>query len=152
MNRISRCVSKWRGLLLVGILAAGGGLLHAQSDAAPAPGPGGPGHRGGPERRLEMLTRVLSLTPDQQTQVKALLTEQRTKMEAMRKATPAAETETAGGPANRAQFEALRTDTDTKINALLTDEQKTKFAALQAEHRPPHGGGPEGAPPAPPVN
>ena len=45
------------------------------------PPPGGPG-RGGPGRRLEMLQHRLNLTPDQTTQVKAILDADRAKMDA----------------------------------------------------------------------
>lgn len=125
-----------RMLLLAGVLVVAGCTLWAQSDAPPAGGP----HRGGrgPEHELQELTRALSLTTDQQTQVKGLLTERQQKMEALRR--PAADsgaeatapaTATPAGQARHAQMEAIRTDTDNKITALLTEEQKTKFAAYQ---------------------
>jgi hypothetical protein len=48
----------------------------------------------------------------------------------------------------------VRTDTDTKINAVLTDDQKTEYAKMQAEMRQRMGGGPggggNGGPPPPP--
>jgi Spy/CpxP family protein refolding chaperone len=146
-----------RGLLvaafLVAIPLAGSVALQAQNEAPPA----GPGHqRGGPERELEHLTRVLSLNADQQTQVKALLTEQRQKMEALRNGGSDADASSQGAPPRREQMESIRNDTDTKITALLNDDQKTKFAQWQAErkarmeHR--QGGGPEGAPPPQPNN
>jgi protein CpxP len=142
-----------RGLLLTGILAASCGVLSAQAPQNDGPPPGGMHGRGGPERQLEMLTHVLALTADQQTQVKALLTEQRQKMEELRKSSSTGtDTATAGAPPNRAAMETIHNDTDTKINALLNDEQKTKFAALQAERKARmqqrEGGGE--APPPPP--
>jgi periplasmic protein CpxP/Spy len=154
-----------RGLLLTGILAASCGVLSAQAPQNDGPPPGGmqPGGmqsggmhgRGGPERQLEMLTHVLALTADQQTQVKALLTEQRQKMEELRKSSSTGtDTATAGAPPNRAAMETIHNDTDTKINALLNDEQKTKFAALQAERKArmqQREGGGEAPPPPPGV-
>jgi len=79
-------VSARCGLLLAGVLALGTCAVMAQNDGPP-PGPGGPGggQRGrgfDPQRQVEMLTQRLNLTADQQTQVKAVLTEQRQKMEA----------------------------------------------------------------------
>jgi Spy/CpxP family protein refolding chaperone len=119
-----------RLLLLAGVLVVAGCTLWAQSDAPPA---GGPRHGYGPERELQQLTRALSLTADQQTQVKSLLTERMQKMQALRR--PAgdagAEASTPDGSARHAQMEAIRTDTDNKITALLNDDQKTKFAAYQ---------------------
>jgi periplasmic protein CpxP/Spy len=150
-NRIR--VFTQRGLLIAAFLVAipivGNTALWAQNEAPPA----GPMHgRGGPERELEHLTQMLSLNADQQTQVKALLTEQRQKMEALRNGGPNADASSQGAP-RREQMESIRNDTDTKITALLNDDQKTKFAQWQAqrrermEHR--QGGGPEGAPPPP---
>jgi Spy/CpxP family protein refolding chaperone len=48
-------------------------------------------------------------------------------------------------------MEGIRKDTDAKINALLTDDQKAKFADWQKqrmEHR--RGPGGDGPPPPPP--
>jgi Spy/CpxP family protein refolding chaperone len=97
------------------------------------------------ERELGQLTYHLSLTPDQQTQVKALLQERRGKMEALR---------SGGTPPTREQMMTIRKDTDTKISALLNEDQKTKFAALQQERmehrRGPGGPGGDQPPPPPP--
>lgn len=116
-------------------------------------GPGGPPPDGGPppgemqqrgpnvERQLKQLTQLLTLTADQQTQVKAILTDQRQQIEALFK--PAAQSgKTASDnefqPPSREAMEAARTamkviraDSQAKIAALLTDDQKTKFAAWE---------------------
>jgi periplasmic protein CpxP/Spy len=139
--------------LMAGILVASCGVLSAQNDAPP---PGGQMHRGGgPERQLEQLTRVLALTPDQQTQVKALLTQQQQKMQELRKSSEGTDAAAQGppAPAARQQMEAIHNDTDTKINALLNDEQKTKFATWQAQRKArmeQRQGGGDGPPPPPP--
>jgi Spy/CpxP family protein refolding chaperone len=140
-----------RTLLLAGVLAVACCALQAQNDSQP----GGPMRgRGNPERELQQLTQVLSLNADQQTQVKGLLFERRQKMEALRR--PAASSDATGQtpPPNREQMEAIRNDTDTKITALLNDDQKSKFAAWQQqrkermERRRP--GGENGPPPQSP--
>lgn len=140
-----------RTLLMAGLLAVACSALWAQADAPPPDGQPGPmGHRGfNPERQLQMLTRVLSLTTEQQAQVKTLLTEQTQKMEELRKSSSTADASAQSGPPNREQMEAIRNDTDTKITALLNDDQKTKFAAWQQERkqRMEHR---EGGPPPPP--
>jgi Spy/CpxP family protein refolding chaperone len=119
-----------RRTLLAGVLAVSCCALWAQNDAPPA---GEMGRRGGnPERELQRLTQVLSLTPDQQTQVKGLLAERRQKMEELRKNADASGQAT---PPSREQAEAIRNDTDTKISALLNNDQKGKFAALQQERK-----------------
>jgi Spy/CpxP family protein refolding chaperone len=90
---------------------------------------------GNPERALQQLTQVLSLTADQQTQVKSLLAERRQKMEALRNSGSGSDTASPGAPPSRQQMEAIRNETDTKITALLNDDQKTKFAAWQQQRK-----------------
>ena len=67
-------------------------------------------------KRLERMTKKLNLSPDQQTSVKAALNDQRAKMEDLMK-----------------QMKAIHEDTENKINAVLTADQKTKYAAMQEE-------------------
>src|ERR1700677_265679 len=137
-----------RMLLMAAILVVSCGAVWAQS-----PGPMR-GRGGNPERELQQLTHVLSLTADQQTQVKALLAEQRQKMEALRNSNSDASSQ--GTPSRREQMESIRNDTDTKITALLNDDQKSKFAAWQQERKSRmeqrEGGGPGDAPPPQPNN
>jgi Spy/CpxP family protein refolding chaperone len=93
------------------------------------------------ERELAQLTEALSLTPDQQTQVKAILKERHEKVEAMR---------ASGTQPTREQLVTVRKDTDTKISALLNDDQKAKFAIVQQQRSSRHRGGGGGATPPPP--
>jgi Spy/CpxP family protein refolding chaperone len=121
-------------------------------------GPGGPPPAGGPppgempqqqrgpgvERQLKRLTELLALTTAQQTQVKDILTAEHQQVEALFK--PVAESGKAGSDtaasegqfpsreemeAKRAAMKSLRADMQAKIAALLTDEQKVKFAAWE---------------------
>ncbi|MGA3045940.1 MAG: hypothetical protein ABSD67_04920 [Terracidiphilus sp.] len=137
-----------RALLLATFIAAGSCALWAQSDQSPAAGGPPPGQMGqrGPnaERELAQLTEALSLTPDQQTQVKAILKDRREKMEALRSGST---------QPTREQMMGIRKDSDAKISALLNDDQKTKFATWQQqrmEHRRGGGGG-DSTPPPPPT-
>ena len=93
-----------------------------------------------------MLTKELNLTPDQQTQVKAINDDSRSQMMALRNDTSTPQAD------KRAKMMDIRKSSDDKIRALLTDEQKTKFDAMQAkmqermkEHRQGAQGG-EAAP------
>jgi len=145
MISISRANSFTRRTMLAAVLLAGSCALWAQADQPPGPPEGQMRGRGpNAERELGQLTQTLTLTPDQQTQVKSLLQERRGKMEALR---------SSGNPPSHEQMEAIRKDTDTKISALLNDDQKTKFAAWQ-QQRMEHGrrgpGGPGGDQPPPP--
>ncbi|WP_443943822.1 hypothetical protein ACJVDH_12925 [Pedobacter sp. AW1-32] len=94
----------------------------------------GGGRMGGtPEERtkkmVETLTEKLKLTDDQKTKVSAIYTEQATAMTKIR--------EEANGDrdAMREKSMKLRKDTDEKVNAVLTDDQKTAYKAWQEEQR-----------------
>jgi len=113
------------------------------------------GHRPDTERELANLTRVLTLTPDQQTGVKAILDQQTEQMKALR-AKSQAEPSTGQTPethqARMAQFMQIRDESNTKISALLNDDQKKIFAGWTAKRTAEmqHGHGGQGAPPAQP--
>jgi Spy/CpxP family protein refolding chaperone len=137
-------------------LSATPGLMAQDNSAAPPPpqqqdsmgpqagGHGRAGRRGG--RRIEMLTRRLNLTPDQVTQIKAIDTATMSQMKALRSDTATANAD------KRSQMMAIHQASQDKIRNVLTDEQKTKFDAMQAkmkDHRHNRRGG-QGAPPPPP--
>jgi periplasmic protein CpxP/Spy len=147
-------------LLRVAILAIGATALSAlpamaqdpsapppppQDQAGPQHGHGGPGGMRGDQ--VEFLTKKLNLTPDQVTQVKTIDADAMTQMKALHEDTSIA------GPDKRAKMMDIHKTSQDKIRALLTDDQKTKFDALQAqmrERRGNHGGG-DGPPPPPPT-
>jgi hypothetical protein len=117
-------------------------------------GPGGPPPDGGPppgemqqqsrgpsvDRQLKRLTVLLTLTAYQQTQVKAILTDQRQQMLALfKQSSGGAATE--DQPPSREAMESMRAEMKTvhaaaqaKIAALLTADQKVTFAAWQKKH------------------
>jgi Spy/CpxP family protein refolding chaperone len=116
-----------------------------QDQAGPQHGHGGPGGMRG--NQIEFLTKKLNLTPDQVTQVKAIDADAINQMKALREDTSVA------GPDKRTKMMDIHKTSQDKIRALLTDDQKTKFDALQAqmrERRGDHGGGGDGPPPTPP--
>ena len=138
------------------------GTAIAQQDAPPPPsqgqgqGPGGPGGGGrgmgmDPARRLQMLQDRLSLTADQSMQIKAILDDGQTKMQALRANTALSQDD------RRSQSMALRNDENTKIEAVLTADQKTQYEQMLAQQRDrmrngggPGPGGDGSAPPPPP--
>jgi protein CpxP len=134
-----------RALLLAGILAASCGALYVRADGQ-APG-GMRQHGGGIERQMSELTQVLALTPDQQALIRNLLVLRQQKMAALRES---------GTQPTFDQILAMRKESNEKIKAVLTEDQRAKFAAWQQQRmgqRPGPGG--EGAPapaptPAPP--
>ncbi len=113
---------------------------------------GGRGPRGGsPEERLERMQKFLKLSDDQTAQIKTIMADERTKMEALR-------SNGAAPRDNRAQMMAIHQDGETRIHALLTPDQQKKYDDMQArmrermEERGGRGGtgGPGGDTPPPP--
>lgn len=87
--------------------------------------------------QVEELTEGLKLTPEQATQVTAILTETQEKMNALR-------AETGSDRAGmRQKMRPLREESDKQIEALLTKKQLKKYANLKAARRQggPRGGG-----------
>jgi len=119
-----------------------------RSQGAPQ-GPGGPG-RGqmNPERRLHMMKERLGLSDAQTAQVKAIFEDERTKAEALRA------DQTGDRQAMRPKMEAIRKDSEVRITAVLTPDQKAKWEEMRARERErgprPDGPPPAGTPPPPP--
>lgn len=114
-----------------------------QNQAGPPPG-GGRGMRMDPNRQLERLTRELSLTSDQQEKIKPLLLERQQKMQAL------IQDQSASQEDRRAQMRTIVEGSNNSIKAILTDDQKPKFDAMQQRmRRGPGGPPPEGASPQP---
>jgi Spy/CpxP family protein refolding chaperone len=107
---------------------------------------GGGGGRGGmmsPEaqqKQLDDMKAAVGLTDDQVAKIKVINADSMKKMMALR--------DSGGDPADmRPKMMAIRTDQQTSIKALLSDDQKPKYDAFIASQRRP-GGGPGGPPPS----
>lgn len=98
------------------------------------------------EHHLEMMTKKLNLSTDQVSQIKGIETDTMNQAMALRQDTSVA-------PADKhAKMKSLHEDAQTKIRAVLNDEQKTKFDAMEARMKEHQGGhGHEGAPAPPPT-
>ena len=140
----------WATLLELGTIAMASIPAHAQDNSAPTQGQdqAGPpnGGRGGAgqrqEHQLEYLTKQLSLTLDQVTQVKAIDDDSRKQAMALHEDSSVAPKD------KRAKMMEIHKAAQAKIRALLTEEQKAKFDAIQAR-RENRGGGPSGPIPPP---
>lgn len=120
------------GMLTLGVCSA----AQAQDNPQPQPSQGQEGHGRGrmnPDRQLERLTRELDLTADQQSQIKPLLVDRDQRMQTLFQNQSLAEDD------RRTQAKTIRDDTDSKIMAILNDDQKQKYTAMQ-EHMGRRGG------------
>ncbi|HUN83719.1 MAG TPA: hypothetical protein VMU48_05035 [Terracidiphilus sp.] len=129
------------GLLTLGLAAS----AVAQDNAPPPQDQGQPGRgpmRMDPSRQLGRMTRELDLTADQQSQIKPILEDRQQKMEAI------FQDQSLSREDRRAKMQSLRQDSKSKIEAVLNDQQKQKYEAMQ-ERRGRRGGmgGPGGPPP-----
>jgi len=128
----------WKLAAATAMLALCSYAAMAQS-SAPSQQPEGQGqpmHGRGPERELANLTRVLTLTPDQQTGVKAILDQEGEQMKALRskaQADPSTGQTPETREARMAQFKQIHDESNTKITALLNDDQKKIFAGWTAK-------------------
>lgn len=130
--------------LILSIIATGATLalspaLQAQ-DAAPAPATtgtdaGGGHHWGHHGDRLAMLTKELDLTSDQQAKIKPILDATHTQMQSIHQDTTLSDAD------KRSKMKDAHESETSQINAVLTPDQQTKFAAMQAKmHGHRHGG------------
>ena len=142
-------------LALSGLLTLGTSAILAQDNPPPPPdqnqagpppdGARGRGMRMDPDRQLARLTRELNLSSDQQDKIKPLLVDRQQKMQALFQDQSLAQQD------RRRQMRTIAEGTNNSIKALLNDDQKQKFDAMQERMRHSRReGGPGGPPPPPP--
>ena len=128
------------------LLGAAGAVLAQDNPPPPqdqGQGPGQPGGRGpmrmDPDQQLQHMTKQLDLSADQQSQIKPLLVERQQKMEAL------FQDQSLAPEDRRAKMQSIRQGSQSKIEAILNDQQKQKFEATQDRMR--RRGGENGPPP-----
>lgn len=113
-------------LMICGLMLGIAGFAQAQQ--------GGGQGRGGmmmkPEERVRQLDEKLKLSDDQKTKLTTVFTEQAEAMKKMRE-----EMQGADRDAMREKMQKFRADNDTKVSAVLTDDQKKTYEAWQKEQR-----------------
>jgi hypothetical protein len=99
-----------------------------------------------PDRQLQRLTSELNLTSDQQMKIKPLLVERQQKMQAL------FQDQSTAPEDRRTQARSIMEHTRDSIKAVLNDDQKQKFDAMQQHrmHRNGTGEGPSATPPPTP--
>jgi len=124
--------------------------LYAQDNSTPPPQQGqwgGHGHGRGmmdPDRQLEHMTKQLDLTSDQQSQIKPILVDRQQKMQAL------FQNQSLSREDRHSQMMAIRQDTNSRIEGVLTDQQKQKFEAMQERMQERRGGQAPGGDNGPP--
>ena len=109
----------------------------AQPQSQPANAPGGGPMRMSPDRQLQHMTRMLGLSTDQQSQIKPLLVDRQQKMEAV------FQDQSLAPQDRRARMQSIRQESQGKIEAVLTDQQRQTFESMRQRGR---RGGPGGEP------
>jgi protein CpxP len=119
--------------------------------SAPPPeqGPGG-GHRGmmDPAQQLAGMTKRYNLSAGQQNQVKPILADQQQQMQLLRSDPSLSPDE------KKTKMQSIRSNSNTKIEAILNDDQKKQFeqdhqSTQQRMQQGRQGGGPDGGGPPP---
>jgi Spy/CpxP family protein refolding chaperone len=99
------------------------------------------------ERELKQLTQLLTLTTEQQTQVKAILTDQHHQIETLFDQSKTTKTGNDGAAGDeqrpsrdamenmRAAAKSIRDNANAKIAATLTDDQQAKYAAWEKKRQ-----------------
>jgi periplasmic protein CpxP/Spy len=90
-------------------------------------------HRMDPDAQLQRMTQQLGLSTDQQSQIRPILVDRQQKMQALW------QNQSLSQDDRRSQMRSIRHDANARIEALLTDQQKQKFEAMQ-ERRGRQGG------------
>jgi len=112
------------------IFGAGLALAAPLPQETPAVAPAG--HRADPSQQLRRLTKKLNLTSEQQDQLLPILTDRQQQMTAL------LNDGSLSAQDRHAKARTLREDSDSKIKAVLNDQQKQQYQQMR-EHRRKHG-------------
>jgi protein CpxP len=106
--------------VLAGVCAAGLAVAEPQQPGT---------HERGPHHRMEMLSQRLNLTADQQAKLLPIMSERRQQMRAIFQDSSLSKEDRV------AKLKAVRNESNGKIEALLTDEQRQSYEQLQQQMR-----------------
>ena len=142
------------GLLATGLTLGSAAAFAQQDSPAPDASAQQPGNGSGrmghmqmtPDEQLARMTKRYDLSADQQTQIKPILADTHQQMMTLRQDSSMSRED------KMAKMKTIRDDANTKIQAVLNDTQKQKFAEdqqRQMERMQQRGGGaPAGGPPS----
>ncbi|HKD59276.1 MAG TPA: hypothetical protein VKB47_02385 [Terracidiphilus sp.] len=90
-----------------------------------------------PDQQLQRLTNKLNLSADQQNQIKPILEERQQKMQALSLNQSLTQDD------RRSQAKSIKSDSNSRIEAVLNNDQKQKFEAMQEKKREKNSGTPQ---------
>jgi periplasmic protein CpxP/Spy len=129
------------------VLAIAGVSAWAQmGPTAGGPGGGQMGHAPmSPDQKLQMMTKQLNLTSDQQEKIKPILENESQQMQTLR------QDSSLSGEDRMSKMREIRQSTGEQIKPILNSEQQQKFAEMMSHgHGGPHGALPSGQSAPPP--
>jgi periplasmic protein CpxP/Spy len=136
--------SRWVMLTVLVVLVAGPLLMGqaAQTPQTSAPqdqnAMGGHREANGPDAHLQMLTRELNLTDDQQTKLKPILEDQAQQMKTVRHDTALSQDQ------KKAKIKEIHASFHDQISNVLTPEQQAKLKQMKQSGMEKHKGMKEG--------
>jgi periplasmic protein CpxP/Spy len=123
----------------------GGATAYAQMGGQAGGGEGhGPRQPMSADQRLQMLTQQLSLTSEQQTQIKPILENESQQMQSLRSDTSMSQED------RMSKMQEIRKNTTSQITPILTPDQQTKYKDMMSHQGHRGGMSPQGAPPQSP--
>jgi protein CpxP len=93
----------------------------------------GRGHAPDPNKQLAHMSKKLGLTADQQSQIKPILTDRQQQMQGLWQDQSLSKSD------RHAKMKSIHDDANTRIEAILNDQQKQQFEAMQAKMEARHG-------------
>ena len=133
------------GLMSGAAIAQTDGSAQQPTTQAAPPAGGEMRHSMDPEKQLKHLSKRLSLSADQQNQIRPILVDRQQQMQTLR------QDQSLSARDRMAKAKSVRDDSSAKLEAVLNDQQKQQFEQLQQHMRDrnhQHRGAQE-APPAP---
>jgi Spy/CpxP family protein refolding chaperone len=121
-------------LALTGLLAFGmAGSALAQENTppnttTPPQGAVAHGHQMDASRDMDHMTKHLKLTQDQQSQIQPIVQERDQQLNQLWQDSSMSKSD------RRTKSQQIRDDSDSKINAILTDQQRQKYTSMEARH------------------
>lgn len=115
--------------LLTMALACCGTALYAQQDTMSQGAPQAGQHRmPSPDQRLQHMTKMLNLTPDQQAKIKPILENEQTQMMGLHQDSSMSRED------RMSKAQQIRQSSNDDIQKVLTPDQQQKWSQMQAQH------------------